>query len=122
MKFDLDKTGGNLIRGCAGGEILIGDQVIRAPVIVTIDRLISDWLPPAVSELTIADFQRVLDLEPELILLGTGRRQLFPQLRVTTAILRLGVGIEVMDTVAACRTFNILASEGRHVAAALFIE
>ena len=63
----------------------------------------------------------MLELEPEVILLGTGERQRFPPLALTTAILRLGIGIEVMNTAAACRTYNVLASELRRVAAALFI-
>ena len=121
MKLDLDRTGGNLIRGFAGGRILIGADIIRAPVIVTIDRIIHDWSPSAVEKLGVVDFQPVLALEPDVILLGTGERQRFPSMTLITAILRLGVGLEIMDTAAACRTYNVLAAEYRRVAAALFI-
>ena len=121
MKLDLDKGSGNLIRGFVGGQILIGENAIRSPVIVTIDQIIENWSPPAVEQLALADFERVLALEPEVILLGTGERQRFPSIALITAILRLGVGLEIMNTAAACRTYNVLASEYRRVAAVLFV-
>lgn len=122
MKLDLDKASGNFIRGFAGGKILIGNETISEPVIVTVDRIISDWSPPAIDQLALADFQRILELEPDVILLGTGERQYLPPMTLTSAILNLGVGIEIMNTAAACRTFNVLASEYRRVAAALFVK
>ena len=121
MKLDLDKSSGNFIRGFAGGQVLVGSEVFSSPVIITIDRIIADWSPPDVGQLSLADFTRVLELEPEVILLGTGERQRFPPLALTTAILSQGIGIEVMTTAAACRTFNVLASEFRKVAAVLFM-
>ncbi len=122
MKLDLDKSSGNLIRGFAGGRILIGNDSFSAPLIVTLDRIIADWAPPPVEQLTLADLERVLELEPEVVLLGTGSSQRFPGMVLTTAVLRRGVGLEIMTTAAACRTFNVLASEYRRVAAALFID
>jgi uncharacterized protein len=64
---------------------------------------------------------RCLTLEPEIVLLGTGRRQQFPHPRLTQALLEQGVGVEVMDTAAACRTYNVIMLEGRRVAAALLL-
>jgi uncharacterized protein len=121
MKLDRENTTGNLIRQCTGNEIHIADQVLRAPVIVTMERLITDWSPPPVSALTLADLDAAMALEPEVILLGTGPRQQFPPAALLTAVLKRGIGIEIMDTAAACRTFNILAAELRRVAAALYI-
>lgn len=120
MKLDRDNNAGNVIRSFAGGRILIGDLSFDQPVIVTVDRIISDWPAPEIETLSLADMQPVLALEPEVILLGTGTHQRFPASRVSTAILSQGVGIEVMDTAAACRTFNVLASEFRRVAAVLY--
>jgi uncharacterized protein len=122
MQLDLDSSSGNLIRGFADGQITVGGATFREPLIVTADRIIADWSPPPPGQLTLADLQPVLDLEPEVILLGTGSRQCFPSMALITAVLRLGVGLETMSTAAACRTFNVLASEHRRVAAALFIE
>ena len=121
MKLDRDNTAGNLIRGFADGQLLIGSQIFRKPVIITIDRIIADWSPPAPASLALGDLQAVLDLEPEVILLGTGLQQRFPPPQLTSAILGRGIGIEVMTTAAACRTYNVLAAEFRRVAAALFI-
>ncbi len=121
MKLDLDKGNGNFIRGFAGGVILVGQESFTQPFVLSIERIIRYWSPPAVEELTEADFAAALTLEPEVILLGTGARQRFPPTSITTAILRRGIGIEIMNTGAACRTYNILAAEHRRVAAALFV-
>lgn len=121
MKLDREHSPGHLIRGFAAGRILIGSETFSSPLIVTAERIIADWSPPGVPQLSLADLQRVLDLDPDVILLGTGSRQLFPPATLTTEILRQGVGLEIMNTGAACRTFNVLASEYRRVAAALFI-
>lgn len=121
MQLDRDSTSGNLVRGFAAGELLIGAEVFRRPVIVTIDRIIADWPVVDAAGLTLADLRPVIDLAPEVILIGTGIRQRFPPAGVTMEVLRMGIGIEVMDTAAACRTYNVLAAELRRVAAALFI-
>ncbi|CAG0942921.1 hypothetical protein GPROT2_01916 [Gammaproteobacteria bacterium] len=121
MKLDPDITGGHLVRGFTGNAILVGAESFSRPLILTVDRIIRDWDPPAVEQLADADFAAILALEPEVILLGTGARQRFPNPNVTTTILRQGIGIEIMNTAAACRTYNILAGEYRRVAAALFV-
>lgn len=121
MKLDRDQSPGHVIRGFAGGRIVIGEAVFTAPLILTAEQLISDWPAPPVQELVAGDLQRVLDLQPEVILLGTGVRQVFPPLSLSTAILRQGVGLEIMTTAAACSTFNVLAAEYRRVAAVLYI-
>lgn len=122
MKLDREHGTGNLVRRFTGSEIHVAEQIFRQPVIITLDRLIMDWSPPPVATLAVRDLQALLDLEPELILLGTGARQVFPSPALTTTILQQGVGIEIMDTAAACRTYNILAAELRRVAAALYID
>jgi uncharacterized protein len=121
MKLDQEKAPGNVIHGFSAGEIRIGDKIIRQHLILTIDRLITDWTPPAPADLTLQDLTPAIDLDPELIVLGTGQRQIFPRPEVAAAIFSRGIGLEIMDTGAACRTFNILASEYRRVAAVLFL-
>jgi len=71
--------------------------------------------------LTERDFEALLASSPEIVLLGTGAMQRFPPPRITAPLLRARVGFEVMDTRAACRTYNILVGEGRNVAAALIV-
>jgi uncharacterized protein len=72
-------------------------------------------------ELTAADLEPVLALQPEVLLLGSGVRQVFPPHELLARLYAARVGFEVMDTGAACRTYNVLVGEGREVAAALLI-
>ena len=121
MRFAQDNLTGNIIRGYAPGQVTINDEIIITSVIVTPDRIIRDWLPHAYEDLERRHIVRLEELQPELIVLGTGPRLRFPDAEFTTGFLSQGVGVEIMDTTAACRTYNILLSEGRRVVAALLI-
>ena len=122
MRFSLDADPNRFsIRNYGPGWITVNDQDIRHSLIVSPDRLILDWPPQTFAELDAAHLAMILTLEPEIVLLGTGRRQQFPHPRLTQALLEQGVGVEVMDTAAACRTYNVIMLEGRRVAAALLL-
>lgn len=122
MKFTLEASSRvNLIRAYSAQEIRIGEQRLHGSCIVTADRLITDWEPASLAELAEPHLETVLALKPELVLLGTGPQQRFPPAALRAAVMARGVGIEVMDLGAACRTFNILVQEERRVAAALFL-
>jgi uncharacterized protein len=122
MKFTLEGTSrANLIRGYSPQEIRIGEQRLTASCIVTADTLITDWEPRSFAELQPAHLEKLLALQPELVLLGTGPTQRFPPAAVRAALATRGVGLEIMDLGAACRTFNILVQEERRVAAGLFL-
>ena len=121
MKFTLDSRSDiNLIRGYAFGEVRIAELVQHAPCIVTADRLILDWQAHDAATLSIADLQPLFALAPDVVLLGSGARQIFPSREIRQAFAARKVGLEVMDLGAACRTYNILVQEERRVAAALF--
>ena len=90
-------------------------------VLVTPDK-VEPWLVTGFEALDTSHFERLRDLHSEVVLLGTGARQRFPHPRVTRPLTDARIGLEVMDTQAACRTYNILMSESRKVAAALFVE
>jgi uncharacterized protein len=92
--------------------ILSATALISAPSVQSFDALVSD------AHLGEQD-SRILDLEPEIVLLGTGARQIFPPGEFGARFLRKGIGVEVMDTGAACRTYNVLAGEQRRVVAVL---
>lgn len=111
-----------LIRAYAPGRITIGEQHYHHSLILAAERLISDWRPRLVSDLQHEDFAPVLQLQPEILLLGTGSRLEFPSPALTAHLLQAGIGVEVMDTPAACRTYNILLAEQRHAAAALLLD
>jgi len=122
MKLTLDaRTDRNLIRGYAAGEVRIGERVLRGNCIVAADALVADWGAVAVGELSLEDLTPIFELEPELVLLGTGARQWFPPLSIRSAFTVRGVALEPMDLGAACRTYNVLVQEERRVVAALFV-
>ena len=122
MQLTAESGHGNLIRSFVPGELRLADQVVETHVILSADKIIPDWSPAPLAELSIADFEQAMALEPEIILFGTGARQQFPDNALMTAIMRKGFAFEVMGTAAACRTFNVLVSEYREVVAALLIE
>jgi uncharacterized protein len=86
------------------------------------EEVLPDWPVTDAAKLTITNLESALARKPEIILLGTGSRIVFPANEVRTTILSKGIGFEIMDTPAACRTFNILAEESRRVVAALILE
>ena len=122
MKFTLEASSRtNLVRGYSPQEIRIGNQRLTASCIVTADTLITQWEPASFADLKQEHLQAVLELKPELVLLGTGPTQKFPPAALRAVFAANGMGLEVMDLGAACRTFNILVQEERRVAAALFL-
>jgi uncharacterized protein len=122
LKFHLASPGGNVFTAHGPGFVRINQREVRTGVIVTADEIVEGWAPAGFGGLTAADFEQLVRLDPEVVLLGTGRRQAFPTRALTVALIEARVGLEVMDTGAACRTFNILSAEGRRVAAALLID
>jgi uncharacterized protein len=112
----------NFVRAYSSAEIVIGERIMRSSLVVTARDLIADWPPRSIADLTEAHLAAVLALEPQVVLLGTGARQRFPEARILAAAAGAGIGVEVMDTAAACRTYNVLLAEERRVAAALILE
>ena len=111
----------NRIGGYGQGWVRINDRQIQQSVIVTPERIVIDWPPQTFTELGEAHFEFGKELGLEIVLLGTGSRQQFPHPSLTRSLLSAGIGVEVMDTAAACRTYNIVMAEGRRVAAALLM-
>jgi uncharacterized protein len=122
MKLHAEKGSGNYIQSATRDAVLISGTSYPLPVIVSADRIITGWAPRPVPDLQIDDFQTALDLEPEVILFGTGTLHQFTSNRLVTTIMSRGVGFEVMATDAACRTYNVLAAEDRRVVAALLLD
>ena len=89
--------------------------------LVTAERLVTDWPPDSFAGLMPEHLQAIFALAPELVLLGTGPTQRFATAEVRGEFARRGVGLEVMELGAACRTFNVLVQEERRVLAALFL-
>lgn len=122
MQLDREPKTGVYVRSVHQGVLRLADREVATPVILTNTEVITTWSPPAVGALSIDDFRLVLKQAPELLILGTGDRLEFPSPKLGVEIMRAGIGFEVMDTSAACRTFNVLVGEGRRVMAALLLE
>jgi uncharacterized protein len=122
MRFTQEPSSGiNVIRAYGGGELRINDATYRGAVILSASTAQSEPEIHNLDELIAIDLSRVLALEPELVLLGTGVRQIFPAASFGAQFLRVGIGFEVMDTGAACRTFNVLVGEKRRVVGLLLV-
>lgn len=122
MKFHLaDAADLNLFTGYDTDYVAVNHRRYQSSLIVLPDRLVENWPPQTFAALEAAHFEAILEFMPEIVLLGTGNTLRFPHPRLTEALIRAHIGVEVMDTPAACRTYNILASEGRRVAAALLL-
>jgi uncharacterized protein len=122
MRFTQDASSTrNLIRSYAPGEIKINDQIFRHALVVGPASIAPGPSVSAAGELTAADTAAIVALAPELVLVGTGVRQVFPPAEFGAQFLRAGIGFEVMDTGAACRTFNVLVTEQRRVVALLLV-
>ncbi len=123
MKLTDDSIGAlQLVRAYSPGEIRVGEQTLRQSCLLRADKIIAQWRPQRIDELTTDDLESIFALEPEIVVLGTGSRQRFPASALLAKVLSRGIGCEVMDTGAACRTYNVLVSEDRRVVAALFLQ
>ena len=122
MRFSLDSDLNHYsITSYSPDWVRVNEQEFRRSLIITPEQLVSDWPPQTFGDLVEAHFEVIAGLEPEIVLLGTGSRQRFPRPPLLRSLLGRGVGVEIMDTAAACRTYNIIMLEGRRVAVALLL-
>jgi len=121
MKFHLSAGEGNVVTGVGQGWVRIGILEYRENLVLTAEQIATGWASGGFDALTPEDFAGLVPLRPDIVVLGTGATLRFPHPRLTRALLDRRIGLEVMDTAAACRTFNVLAAEGRRVAAALML-
>lgn len=108
------------IRAYRPGEIWVNEQCYTHSLLISPKQLIHPWRPLTISELTYQDLQQAVALSPDLILLGTGESLVFPDLMIYGDLVNQKIGIEIMSTAAAARTFAALTAESRNVVAALF--
>lgn len=122
MKLDFDSAPDALyIRFYEIGRIVIGETIVTAPVIVTNTAIRTDILPPRFGDLEKHHFLQMIELDPEIVVLGSGRSQRLLDPRLAYPLLEKGIGVESMDTGAACRCYNVLAAENRSVLAAIYM-
>jgi uncharacterized protein len=122
MRFTQDSSSAaNLVRAYGSGELRVNDEVYRSAIILSASAVHATPEIRDMEDLVRLDPSRILALDPELVLLGTGARQIFPAASFRAQFLSAGIGVEVMDTGAACRTFNVLVAEQRRVVALLMV-
>lgn len=123
MKFQLDEPqGGNSISRHDAQGVWVNGQLHATSLLVPWRGEVANWSPSRFEELSAAHFEAMRRLQPELVIFGSGSRLRFPRPDLWRALVEARIGFEVMDLAAACRTYNVLASEGRNVLAALLIE
>jgi uncharacterized protein len=110
-----------LIRAYGSGQVTVNEEILTRSLVISPEHLIRDWPPQCLSELTREHLDIATALNPEILIIGTGAHLRFPHPSLLARLQAHGIGVEVMDTPAACRTYNILVSEGRRVAAALLM-
>ncbi len=122
MKLSEDYTyGTNVIRAYSPEGIEINDTTYQQSLVIAATRLIDDWPVSQVEGLNEQCWQQILDMQPEVIIIGTGEQIVFPHPSSYATIIQNGIGIEFMDSMAACRTYNILLSEDRSVVAGIIL-
>jgi uncharacterized protein len=122
LKIEREQAEGrNMFTGYGEGYVAVNGTRHGSSLVVAADRLVTDWPVASVEGIGADHLAAIVELRPEIVLLGTGRTFTFPEPRLLAPLHNAGIGVEVMDTPAACRTYNILLGEGRNVIAALII-
>ena len=120
MKFQPDTTSGvNLITRHESGRLWVGSTPFEHSVLVPWAGEVQAWGAATTDELSAEHFERIAALRPEVVIFGSGPRLRFVSPALLRSLMALRIGVETMDTAAACRTYNVLVSEGREVVAAL---
>ena len=103
------------------GTVTVNDAVYRESLVMTANSIVCPWPVSSLEQLNPETLAPILESKPTVVLLGTGEQQLFPQVQIFALFGELGIGLEVMDNGALCRTFNILVAEDRDVTAAIIL-
>ena len=123
MQLTLDRTGNaNTVSALESGRLKIAGRWLTGSLIVSAQQLLADWTAVSAAALRWEHIEPMLELQPEIILIGSGNTLAFAPAAVSGKVLQQGIGFEIMDTAAACRTYNILVSEQRRVVAGIIQE
>lgn len=109
------------LRHADAQSVTVIDRVLRRSLLVSATRIVEDFPVRQPDQLDGTAIESILTLQPEVVLLGTGARAVFPPQAVLAQFLKRGIGLETMDSSAAARTFNVLAGEGRNVVAVFLL-
>ena len=122
MDLSLDRPGDYLfVRRIGARSITVVDREFTRSLVLSPERAIEDWPVSHAGQLDASHVDAILELQPEVVILGTGERQVFPTAAFMAGFLSRGVGVEVMDNAAAARTYDLLAGENRRVVVAFIL-
>ena len=122
MKFAQDsQEDGYVITAYDENCVSVNGKSFTQSLVVTSTRLNENWNIADIKLLSSSHIEEILSFRPELVIIGTGNRLVFPEIEIYSGIIKHGIGVDFMDTGAACRTYNILMSEGRDVVAGLIL-
>jgi uncharacterized protein len=122
MKLHLASAGDqNRFTGYGEGYVAVNNQRYEHSIVVAPAVIHDNWTVSGIDAMEGEQIDFLINLAPEILLLGTGARQRFPRPALLKNLMTARIGLEVMDTPAACRTYNILSAEGRHVIAAVLV-
>ena len=123
MKIEIDSENANFykISSYSDDSFKIKDNIIKSNIVISKDRLIENWFEKAYPHLAVQHLDEIIAWQPEIIILGTGKQLTFPDSEFITYVTSKNIGFEVMDTGAACRSYNLLIDEHRDVVACLFL-
>lgn len=123
MKFTQDTDGtGYTITAYNKSGIAVNGRHFEHSLMLSASTLVENWGPETISGLDADHIKQLYQLKPELVILGTGNKLVFPAIEIYASLIQQNIGIEFMDTRAACRTYNIVVGEGRNVVAGIIIE
>jgi uncharacterized protein len=120
VQLTRESSAANLIRAWEAGRVLIGERWVSGNFIVSAEKILDDWSAADPLALSLDDLALAIELQPEIILIGTGSVMVLPDVDLMAALAERAIGLEIMTTPAACRTYNVLVHEQRRVVAALF--
>jgi uncharacterized protein len=123
MKIELDSgiSISNKINSYSDDSFKLKNKLIKSNLVISKDRLIENWPVDAYQNLASQHLDQIISWQPEIILIGTGRAPSFPNPELIAYVTSKNIGLEIMDTGAACRSYNLLIDEGRYVVACLFL-
>ncbi len=122
MKLHLETSVGTYQIQSVDSQSVTINNVVYTHSLILMPEHLEEWAVDSFDQLQVTHIEQILNLHPDLVLLGTGSRQRFTAPAVLAPLINARIGIEVMDTAAACRTYTILMGDGRVVAAALLFQ
>ena len=121
IKFTRETSEANVVTAWEAGGVRIGEEWIRENLVLSGEEILRGWPASDPEALGLADLEPAMALDPEIIIVGTGTSLTLPDVDLMTEVAARGIGLEITDTPAACRTYNVLIHERRSVVAALFL-